>query len=117
MLSLLKLKMVQVTLQLKIKGANPKNNELVVMIRVLSTELSFALLRRYTPMNGTLPQIDGLRVEVTEDEVAIVLGFPWGTIGIDMMNGVGSVSEIPRLNWCYFVLHTITPSQSYSFKT
>nr|GME04448.1 hypothetical protein Iba_scaffold1993CG0020 [Ipomoea batatas]GME07848.1 hypothetical protein Iba_scaffold6854CG0160 [Ipomoea batatas] len=64
-------------------------------IGVLSTELSFALLRRYTPMNGTLPQIDGLRVEVTEDEVAIVLGFPWGTIGIDMMNGVGS-----------FLLHT-----------
>nr|GLL17303.1 uncharacterized protein LOC109167340 [Ipomoea trifida]GMC53158.1 uncharacterized protein LOC109167340 [Ipomoea batatas] len=34
-------------------------------------------------MNGKLTLRDGLMLDMTEDDVAAVLGFPWGTVEIE----------------------------------
>nr|GLL19638.1 uncharacterized protein LOC109167340 [Ipomoea trifida] len=55
---------------------------LELQIKRFLTELSYALLKSYNPMNGMLPLKDGLMVDIIEDDVAAVLSFTWGIIEI-----------------------------------
>nr|GMC66635.1 probable inactive ATP-dependent zinc metalloprotease FTSHI 4, chloroplastic [Ipomoea batatas] len=47
-----------------------------VDIKLFLTDLSYALLKSYNPMNGKLTLKDGLMLDVTEDGVEAILGFP-----------------------------------------
>nr|GMC46854.1 uncharacterized protein LOC109167340 [Ipomoea batatas] len=40
-----------------------------LQIKIFPTELSYALLKSYIPMNGKLTLRDGLMLDVTEDDV------------------------------------------------
>nr|GMC56767.1 uncharacterized protein LOC109167340 [Ipomoea batatas] len=130
-----------------------------LQIKLFPTELSYALLKSYNPMNGKLTLRDGLMLDMTEDDVAAVLGFPWGIVEIErkkkgvsfllhtefkekiqvgdaekvtysglieatleckdggvwfkcyfmvlMLYYLDNVFDIPRFNWCSFVMHTL----------
>nr|GMD83510.1 uncharacterized protein LOC109167340 [Ipomoea batatas] len=56
---------------------------LELQIKLFLTELSYALLNSYNPMNSKLSLKDGLMVNIIEDDVAAILNFPWGIVEIE----------------------------------
>nr|GMD01410.1 uncharacterized protein LOC109167340 [Ipomoea batatas]GMD93430.1 uncharacterized protein LOC109167340 [Ipomoea batatas] len=56
---------------------------LELQIKLFLTELSYALLNSYNPMNSKFSLKDGLMVNIIEDDVAVILNFPWGIVEIE----------------------------------
>nr|GMD37505.1 MADS-box protein SVP-like [Ipomoea batatas] len=56
---------------------------LELQIKVFPTELSYVLLNSYNPINSKLKLKDRLMVDIAEDDVSAILGFPRGIIEIE----------------------------------